>query len=83
MRTKTRTSSVKSLHTNVSIALSKARLVLGVEVGVLMIFILPCTHVTRLASPVSVMLSGLRQWLVGIRDRATAWKKASSFQGTF
>ena len=72
MRTKTRTSSVKSLHSNVSIALSRARQVLGVGVGVVLIFILPCNQVTRLASPVRVMLSGLRQWLVGTKERATA-----------
>ena len=76
MRTKTRTSSVTSLHTNVSIALSRARQVLGawegVEVGVVSIAILPCTQVTKLASPVREMVSGLRQWLVGTKESATA-----------
>ena len=76
MRTKTRTSSVTSLHTNVSIALSRARQVLGawegVEVGLVSSVILPCTQVTKLASPVREMVSGLRQWLVGTKERATA-----------
>ena len=72
MRTKTRTSSVKSQHTNVSIALSRARQVLGAEVGVVLMAILPFTQVTKLASPVREMVSGLRQWLIGTMDRATA-----------
>ena len=73
MRTNTRTSSVKSLHTNVSIALSRARQVLGAweEVEVSMT-ILPCTHVTKLAKLARDMVSGLLQWLVGTKERATA-----------
>ena len=76
MRTNTRTSSVKSLHTNVSIALSRARQVLGaweeVELGVGSMAILPCTHVTKLVKLARDMVSELLQWLVGTKERATA-----------
>ena len=73
MSTNTRTSSVKSLHTNVSIALSRARQVLGGwEEVVVSMTILPCTHVTKLAKLARDMVSGLLQWLVGTKERATA-----------
>ena len=65
MRTKTRISSVKSQHTDVSIALSRARQVLGAweeaEVGLVSTTILPCTHVTKLAKLAREIVLGLLQ----------------------